>query len=51
MHPYLLVQRFSHRSLASASRPEGLEFSQYRFNHACFALTTQKIDDFLLRCL
>ncbi len=50
-HPYLLVQRFSHLSLASANRPEGLEFSQCRLNHTRFALTTHRIDDFLLRCL
>jgi hypothetical protein len=49
--PYLLVQRFSHLSLASATRPEGLEFNQCRFNHTRFALTTQSIDDFLLRGL
>ncbi len=51
MPPYLLVQRFSHLSLASATRPEGLEFSQFRFNHTRFALTTHRIDDFLLRGL
>src|SRR6266566_6274874 len=48
---YLLVQRFSHLSLASARRPEGLEFSQFRFNHTRFALTIQRIDDFLLHGL
>ncbi len=49
--PYLLVQRFSHLSLASAKRPEGLEFNQLRLNHTRFALTTHRSDDFLLRCL
>src|SRR6266513_3485977 len=49
--PYLLVQRFSHLSLASARRPEELEFNQSRLNHTRFALTTQWIDDFLLRGL
>jgi hypothetical protein len=48
---YLLVQRFSHLSLASANRPKGLEFNQFRLNHTRFALTTQWIDDFRLRCL
>src|SRR5215472_768606 len=48
---YLLVQRFSHLSLASAKRPEGLEFSQFRFNHTRLALTTRRIGDFLLRGL
>jgi hypothetical protein len=43
----LLVQRFSHLSLASAMRPEGLEFNQSRLNHTRFALTAQRIDDFL----
>jgi hypothetical protein len=49
--PYLLVQRFSHLSLAFAKRPEGLEFNQFRFNHTRFALTTQRSDDFFLRGL
>src|SRR5205823_11751878 len=48
---YLLDQRFSHLSLASASKPEGLEFNQSRFNHTRLALTTQGIDDFPLRGL
>ncbi len=51
MSLYLLVQRFSHLSLASARRPEGLEFSQFRFNHTRSVLTTQRIDDFLLHGL
>jgi hypothetical protein len=51
MHLYLLVQRFSHLSLASASKPEGLEFNQYRLDHTRFVLTTQRIDDFPLRGL
>ncbi len=50
-HPYLLVQRFSHLSLASAMRLEGLELSQLRLDHTRFALTAHRIDDFLLRCL
>ena len=48
---YLLVQRFSHLSLASASRPEELEFNQCRFNHTRFALTTRRSDGFPLRGL
>jgi hypothetical protein len=32
-------------------RPEGLEFNQSRLNHTRFALTTQSIDDLLLRSL
>jgi hypothetical protein len=39
------------KTLASAKRLEGLEFSQCRFNHTRFALTTQRVDDFLLRGL
>ena len=34
-----------------ASKPEGLEFNQCRLNHTRLALTTQRIDDFLLRGL
>ena len=43
---YLLVQRFSHLSLASASRPEGLAFNQERLDQTRLALTTQGSDDF-----
>jgi len=48
---YLLVQRFSHLSLASASKPGGLEFNQSRLDHTRLALATRSIDDLLLRGL
>jgi len=47
----LLVQRFSHLSLASARRPEERAFNQCRLDHTRFALTTQGRDDFLVRGL
>src|SRR5512135_3443003 len=50
MHFYLLVQRFSHLSLASEGRPPGLGFKQCSFTPTRLALATHEIDDFALRC-
>ncbi len=51
MPPYLLVQRFSHLSLASERRPSGLGFRQSSFSHTRLALTAHVTDDSTLRGL